>query len=87
MKSKISIIIPIYNNSGTIDKCLVSIFSQTFKDFEIIVVNDGSTDNLRKKLRRWESKIKIYHQKLELFFSRLSNAKSEKPLMIVLFLH
>ncbi|HLD28144.1 MAG TPA: glycosyltransferase family A protein [Patescibacteria group bacterium] len=63
MKSKISIIIPIYNNSGTIDKCLVSIFSQTFKDFEIIVVNDGSTDNLRKKLRRWESKIKIYHQK------------------------
>ena len=50
----ISFIIPIYNNSGTIDKCLVSIFSQTFKDFEIIVVDNNSTDNTKKIVQEFD---------------------------------
>jgi glycosyltransferase involved in cell wall biosynthesis len=41
----ISIIIPTYNHSQELKKCLESIFKQTYKDFEVIVVNDGSTDN------------------------------------------
>lgn len=39
-----SIVIPLYNKSSYIEKCLQSVFNQTFWDFEVIVVNDGSTD-------------------------------------------
>ncbi len=42
---KISIIIPVYNSEKYLNKCLDSVFRQTFKDFEIIIVNDGSPDN------------------------------------------
>ena len=41
---KISIIIPIYNAEQTIRRCIESFLHQTFKDFELILVNDGSTD-------------------------------------------
>lgn len=44
MKSLISIIVPVFNGEQTIQKCLLSIISQTYKDIEVIVVNDGSTD-------------------------------------------
>ena len=42
---KFSIIIPIYNVEKYIKKCLDSIFNQSYKDFEVIVVNDGTKDN------------------------------------------
>ena len=42
---KISIIIPIYNAERFIDRCMKSVYAQTFTDVEIILVNDGSTDN------------------------------------------
>ena len=42
---KISIIIPVYNSSSTLKECLDSIFSSTFKDYEVIVVSDNSTDD------------------------------------------
>ena len=42
---KFSIIIPAYNSEKFIGECLNSIFSQTYKNVEIIVVNDGSSDN------------------------------------------
>src|SRR5574344_102079 len=42
---KISVVVPAYNVENLIEKCLNSLFSQTFKDFEVIVVNDGSTDH------------------------------------------
>lgn len=60
--SKISIIIPVYNQAGVIGKCLNSIFNQTLKDFEVIIVNDGSTDNLLAVLQPWQEKVKIYTQ-------------------------
>lgn len=40
-----SIIIPLYNKAHTIVNTLQTVFNQTFKDFEIIIINDGSTDN------------------------------------------
>ena len=41
----VSIIIPVYNAENQITKCLSSVFAQTFHDLEIIIVNDGSTDD------------------------------------------
>lgn len=41
---EISIIIPVYNKTAYIEKCLASIFSQKFPSFEVIAVDDGSTD-------------------------------------------
>lgn len=42
--SKFSIIVPIYNSEKYLDKCIKSILNQTFKNFELILVNDGSKD-------------------------------------------
>lgn len=42
---KISVIIPVYNTEKYLDQCLTSVINQSFKDIEIILINDGSTDN------------------------------------------
>ena len=49
-KIKFSIIVPIYNIELYVDKCINSILNQTYSNFEIIAVNDGSTDNSIKVL-------------------------------------
>lgn len=43
--TKISIIVPVYNTGKSLKKCLDSIINQTIQDFEIVIINDGSTDN------------------------------------------
>lgn len=45
MNPLISIIIPIYNSQHTISRCIESVIKQTLQDYEIILINDGSTDN------------------------------------------
>jgi len=62
MAPKISIIIPTYQHGDTIETCLLSLFNQTFKDFEIIVVNDGSTDDTLEVLEKYKDRIKIISQ-------------------------
>ena len=61
MKKKVSIIIPVYNASKFIDKCLKSIIHQEYSNFEIILVNDGSSDNSLEILRRYEKKYNYIH--------------------------
>lgn len=63
---QVSIIIPVYNTEKYLNECLDSIIAQTFKDIEIICVNDGSTDNSLKILESYQKKhknIKIITQK------------------------
>lgn len=59
---KVSVIIPTYNNAKYIDKSINSVLSQTYKDFEIIIVDDGSSDNTKEVLKQYNGKIKYYYQ-------------------------
>ncbi|MFR2839549.1 MAG: glycosyltransferase family 2 protein [Zhenhengia sp.] len=52
--SKISIIVPIYNAQEYLDKCIDSLISQTMKNIEIILINDGSKDNSLEICKRYE---------------------------------
>lgn len=62
---KISIIIPVYNAEEYLEECLLSIGQQTFGDFEILAINDGSTDNSLEILNQYQEKeprLKIFSQ-------------------------
>lgn len=56
MKPKISVIVPVYNTESYLERCLDSLINQTFKEIEIIIVNDGSTDNSNKIIQKYERK-------------------------------
>jgi len=59
---KVSVIIPIFDESDVIQSCLSSLEKQTLKDFEVIVVDDGSTDNSLKIAQSYEPQIKVVSQ-------------------------
>ena len=50
----ISIIIPVYNVEQYLDKCLQSVINQTYQDIEIILVDDGSSDNSGILCDKWQ---------------------------------
>ena len=56
---KINVIIPVYNYGKYLRQAIQSVLSQQFDDYEIIVINDGSTDNTAEVLREFESHPKI----------------------------
>ena len=65
MNIKISIIIPIYNTSSLLKRCLDSILDQTFQDVEILMIDDGSTDNSKEICLHYQnidSRFKYWHQ-------------------------
>ena len=70
---KFSIIIPVYNTSSFLPKCFDSILSQSFKDYEVIIVNDGSTDNSQKIIDKY---VKRYKDKFKCFITK-NNGLSE----------
>lgn len=53
---KVSIIIPVYNTAEYLDQCLNSILNQSLKELEIIIINDGSTDDSTEILRKYKEK-------------------------------
>lgn len=63
---KISVIVPVYNTSKFLKKCLDSILDQSLKEIEIIIVNDGSTDNSLEIIKTYyekDKRIKVINQK------------------------
>jgi GT2 family glycosyltransferase len=60
---EVSVIVPLYNKAAYIDRCLDAILMQSFTDFELIVVNDGSTDGSEAAVeRRRDSRMKLVSQ-------------------------
>lgn len=65
---KISIIVPVYNAEKYIDRCLQSIIHQSFTDWELIIVNDGSTDKsseICEYFAKQDKRIRVFHKKNE----------------------
>ncbi len=71
---KFSIIVPLYNCNKFVKECIDSVLAQTYSDFEIVVVNDGSTDNSAEIVRSYKDKrVKIVTKKNGgLFHARLT---------------
>lgn len=64
--AKISIIIPVYNAEKYLRKCLESVINQTFKDIEILCINDGSTDsslNILNEYAEKDERVRVFSQK------------------------
>ena len=59
---EISVIVPTYNYAHFIGDCLDSIFAQTYKDFEVIVIDDGSTDDTARVLEKYKGEIRYIYQ-------------------------
>ena len=58
----ISVIVPIYNAEKYIEKCVDSILKQSYEDFEVLLIDDGSTDNslaICRKLQDRDVRIKV----------------------------
>lgn len=58
----VSIVIPAYNCAGTVAATIEGCLAQTWRNFEVVVVNDGSTDNTRAELARFEPRIRVVDQ-------------------------
>lgn len=66
MKPKISIVIPVYNSEKHLKQCIDSVLNQSYKNIEIILVNDGSTDNCGKicdAYKKADDRVIVIHQK------------------------
>ncbi|ULC58996.1 glycosyltransferase [Flaviramulus sp. BrNp1-15] len=59
-----SIVIPLYNKEKYVEATIKSVLNQTFKDFELLIINDGSTDNSLKLIKKFkDDRINIFSQK------------------------
>ncbi len=73
MQPLVSVIIPTYNRAALVVQAVQSALNQTYTNMEIIVVNDGSTDNTPEILKEYEGKIKYVYQER----SERSKARNE----------
>jgi glycosyltransferase involved in cell wall biosynthesis len=66
MQPKVSVIMPVYNTEPYIRGSIESVLNQTFTNFELIIVNDGSTDRCPQicdEFARLDNRIKVIHKK------------------------
>ena len=61
----VSVIVPVYNTAAYLSRCIESLVNQTYSDLQIILIDDGSTDNSGAIADEWQAKdsrIEVYHQ-------------------------
>ena len=66
MTPSISVVLAVYNAEKTLQRCLDSILSQQFRDFEVIAINDGSQDgsmDILKELAARDTRVRVFEQK------------------------
>ncbi|SHJ33534.1 glycosyltransferase [Pseudobutyrivibrio xylanivorans] len=64
-QNKISVIVPIYNAKNELERCINSLLNQTYRDLEIILINDGSTDGsdiICDNYKNVDSRVRVIHQ-------------------------
>lgn len=71
----VSVVVPVYNGSKYIQKAIESVLSQTYKNYEIIVIDDGSTDDTRQKLH-------VYHEHIRYVFQQNRGSAAARNLGI-----
>ena len=73
---KVSIIVPCYNGEQFIDRCIESVYQQSYPVIELIVVDDGSTDNSKERINAWYSLFDEKGFELKYFYQKNSGAGS-----------
>lgn len=66
MKEKISVIVPVYNSISCLERCVRSICAQTYRNLEILLIDDGSTDGtdaLCERLAKEDARIRTFHKR------------------------
>lgn len=58
LKPQVSIVMPVYNAERYVSEAIESILQQTFTDFELIIFNDGSTDNCAEIIKKFHCRMK-----------------------------
>lgn len=61
MKHLVSVIVPVYNVQAYLDRCVQSIVDQTYSNLEILLIDDGSTDESYRLMQNWAEKDKRIH--------------------------
>ena len=85
MTSKVSIILSLYNSANSVSKTIQSILNQSYKNYELIIINDGSTDNTKKILNKYkrQQKIKIFNFNSNLGLAKRLNFGISKVVQIM----
>ena len=74
-KPQLSVIIPMYNSAGTINQCISAIYNSSYKDYEVIVVDDASTDNSAEIVSKFPCKLIRLDKNLGPAYARNHGAK------------
>src|SRR5208337_1705827 len=61
--AKVSVVIPVYNGAATISCALASVFAQSYSDYEVVVLDDGSTDDTASVLAGYGDRIRVISQR------------------------
>ena len=73
---KISVIVPVYNTEKYIEKCLKSLDDQTMKDFEVVIVNDGSKDESERAIKNYMRRTRMNIKYLKKEYKNLQNTRN-----------